>query len=129
MGLWPIPSLTYIFLHFYLCFIKLRQYTFTFQTTASKVHVDHQAQAYVAPRKVMAEANGNAPKPVTNANGKPKWGGAEICPRCNRSVSMASLHQQTDIYEIFLKGANGKIWGNFDKCINQNILNYSNPPL
>ena len=63
-----------------------------YKTTASKVHVGHQAQAYVAPQKVMVEANDNASKPVTNSNGKPKWGGAEICPRCNRSVSMASLH-------------------------------------
>ena len=56
------------------------------QTSAStKTHVDHQAQAYVAPRKVMTEANGNAPKPI--ANGKPKWGGAEVCPRCSKSVS------------------------------------------
>ena len=53
--------------------------------------MDHQAQAYVAPRKVMTEANGSAPKPVA-ANGKPKWGGAEVCPRCSKSVSMAFLH-------------------------------------
>ena len=48
-----------------------------------KTHVDHQAEAYVAPRRVMAETNGNAPK-ITN--GKPKWGGAEVCPRCDKSV-------------------------------------------
>ena len=60
------------------------------QTSAStKTHVDHQAQAYVAPRKVMTEANGNAPKPI--ANGKPKWGGAEVCPRCNKSVSTCGI--------------------------------------
>ena len=65
---------------------------FYLQTSAStKTHVDHQAQAYVAPRKVMTEANGSAPKPVA-ANGKPKWGGAEVCPRCSKSVSMAFLH-------------------------------------
>ena len=27
---------------------------------SNKTHVDHQAEAYVAPRRVMAEANGNA---------------------------------------------------------------------
>ena len=50
--------------------------------------MDHQAEAYVAPRRVMAEANGNAPaKPAAvTANGKPKWGGAEVCPRCDKSV-------------------------------------------
>merc|ERR1712080_224062 len=62
-----------------------------------KTHVDHQAQAYVAPRKVMTEANGNAPKPI--ANGKPKWGGAEVCPRCSKSVFIAEL----------MRGA-GKAW-------------------
>ena len=54
-----------------------------------KKHVDHQAEAYVAPRRVMAEANGNAPAKApaaVTANGKPKWGGAEVCPRCDKSV-------------------------------------------
>ena len=59
----------------------MNDYLFTFQS--EKKHVDHQAEAYVAPRRVMAEANGNAPK---IANGKPKWGGAEVCPRCDKSV-------------------------------------------
>jgi len=66
-----------------------------------KKHVDHQAQAYVAPRRVMGEANGNAPAkpaPVT-ANGKPRWGGAEVCPRCDKSVFIAEL----------MRGA-GKAW-------------------
>jgi len=70
-----------------------------YKTSAStKTHVDHQAQAYVAPRKVMTEANGSAPKPVA-ANGKPKWGGAEVCPRCSKSVFIAEL----------MRGA-GKAW-------------------
>ena len=62
-------------------------YFFYFQSV--KKHVDHQAEAYVAPRRVMAEANGNAPKKpavALTANGKPKWGGAEVCPRCDKSV-------------------------------------------
>ena len=53
--------------------------------------MDHQAEAYVAPRRVMAEANGNAPKKpavALTANGKPKWGGAEVCPRCDKSVNI-----------------------------------------
>ena len=49
--------------------------------------MDHQAEAYIAPRRVMAETNGNAPKTVTN--GKPKWGGAEVCPRCDKSVNIS----------------------------------------
>ena len=32
-------------------------------------HVDHQAEAYVAPRRVMAEANGNA---IVETNGTAK---------------------------------------------------------
>jgi len=67
-----------------------------------KKHVDHQAEAYVAPRRVMAEANGNAPKKpavALTANGKPKWGGAEVCPRCDKSVFIAEL----------MRGA-GKAW-------------------
>jgi hypothetical protein len=55
-----------------------------------KKHVDHQAEAYVAPRRVMAESNGNAPKTATS--GKPnKWGGAEVCPRCDRSVRISMI--------------------------------------
>ena len=75
------------------------------QTSAStKTHVDHQAQAYVAPRKVMTEANGNAPKPI--ANGKPKWGGAEVCPRCNKSVSTCGIPSLSIIlYNLVAKRA------------------------
>ena len=70
------------------------------QTSAStKTHVDHQAQAYVAPRKVMTEANGNAPKPI--ANGKPKWGGAEVCPRCNKSVSTCGIPSLNIILVVY----------------------------
>ena len=56
--------------------------------------------AYVAPKRIMNETNGNENKAAnsngttTTANGVakpakkfPKWGGAEICPRCDRSVS------------------------------------------
>ena len=56
--------------------------------TTNKV-VDHQAEAYVAPKRVMSEQNGK-PKTTANGTGKPKqfpkWGGAEICPRCEKSV-------------------------------------------
>ena len=61
---------------------QIQHFFFHFQSV--KPHVDHQAQAYVAPRRVMAETNGNAPK-IANGT-KPKWGGAEICPRCGKSV-------------------------------------------
>jgi hypothetical protein len=38
----------------------------------------------------MAESNGNAPKTATS--GKPnKWGGAEVCPRCDRSVRISMI--------------------------------------
>merc|ERR1712079_228601 len=51
--------------------------------------------------RVMAEANGNAPpKPAAvTTNGKPRWGGAEVCPRCDKSVFIAEL----------MRGA-GKAW-------------------
>ena len=61
---------------------EVRKFFSAFQS--AKPHVDHQAQAYVAPRRVMAETNGNAPK-IANGT-KPKWGGAEVCPRCDKSV-------------------------------------------
>lgn len=80
--------------------------------TTNKNKIDHQAAAHVAPRRVMAEANGNTPsdksndgKPVSNMTKPiqpkklPKWGGAEICPRCNKSVFIAEL----------MRGA-GKAW-------------------
>merc|ERR1711902_98433 len=48
--------------------------------------------------RLVPESNGNAPaKPVSNF--KPKWGGAEICPRCGKSVFIAEL----------MRGA-GKAW-------------------
>ena len=61
--------------------------------------VDHAAAAYIAPRKTLAEANGNtdsvdhkaAPKKAVVTSSKPKWGGAEICPRCDKSVFIAEL--------------------------------------
>ena len=82
------------------------------QTAGQKV--DHQAAAYVAPKKApLTESNSNSLDTdgvdnggVTNGNGnapsninmvkkvapsstaaRPRWGGAEICPRCNKSVS------------------------------------------
>ena len=67
-----------------------------FQT--NKVHVDHQAMAYVAPKRVVngdenKSANTNGTTNGVNGTAKPtkkfpKWGGAEICPRCERSVSV-----------------------------------------
>ena len=65
--------------------------------------MDHQAQAYVAPRRVMAEANGIAPpKPAAvTANGKPRWGGAEVCPRCDKSVIIFCYTILLSVY-IFL---------------------------
>lgn len=70
--------------------------------TTNKI-VDHQAQAYVAP-KIMAEQNGKprtaaaaassnngGSKPTTTTKTFPKWGGAEICPRCQKSVFIAEL--------------------------------------
>ena len=55
--------------------------------------------AYVAPKRIINESNGNENK-AANTNGTstvvngtaktakkfPKWGGAEVCPRCDRSV-------------------------------------------
>jgi hypothetical protein len=35
---------------------------------SNKTHVDHQAEAYVAPRRVMAETNGNG-NPIIETNG------------------------------------------------------------
>jgi len=70
--------------------------------------VDHKAQAYIAPLKKQPLAQStvqNKPLPPVNgvtggvAKTKPKWGGAEICPRCNKSVFIAEL----------MRGA-GKAW-------------------
>jgi len=55
----------------------------------NKSHVDHQAAAYVAPKKVVAS--------TTSTNGSAaskkfaKLGGAEVCPRCDKSVFIAEL--------------------------------------
>ena len=71
--------------------------------------------AYVAPKKIISESNGaNENKPAngtTNGvNGTtktakkfPKWGGAEICPRCDKSVN---------IHTLFYMGAQIYILGN-----------------
>jgi len=68
-----------------------------YQTNPSQV--DHRAMAYVAP-KTSVESNGSSfnctpassfPKPSSNTSNKPRWGGAEICPRCNKSVFIAEL--------------------------------------
>ena len=100
-----------------------------FQTAGQKV--DHQAAAYVAPKKApLTESNSNSldanggggSDAVANSNGlsngngiglvkpssvaapvikkvsgpsssgaaRPRWGGAEICPRCGKSVSAAA---------------------------------------
>ncbi|XP_040563906.1 cysteine and glycine-rich protein 1 [Lepeophtheirus salmonis] len=76
--------------------------------------VDHQAEAYIAPRRVMTEANGNSVNKTSDAKPfkkpVPKWGGAEICPRCNRSVFIAEL----------MRGA-GKAW--HKSCFTCNICN------
>lgn len=45
------------------------------------------AQAYIAP-KITAQTNSNSSIKQTNGT-KPKWGGAEICPRCGKAVYMA----------------------------------------
>jgi len=79
--------------------------------TTNKIE-DHQAKAYVAPKAALAELqqNGDSKSPspappiaraVTpsrqspNGTAKPKsfpkWGGAEVCPRCEKSVFIAEL--------------------------------------
>lgn len=45
------------------------------------------AQAYIAP-KITAQTNSNSSIKQTNGS-KPKWGGADICPRCGKAVYMA----------------------------------------
>jgi len=88
-------------------------------TTAGQ-KVDHQAAAYVAPKKApLTESNSNSiesdvvdnggtngtasssvagkPAPIvkkvapSSTASRPRWGGAEICPRCNKSVFIAEL--------------------------------------
>ena len=71
---------------------------------SNKTHVDHQAMAYVAPKRTVSPPNGNENK-AANSNGTtngvngaaktakkfPKWGGAEVCPRCDRSVNIFNV--------------------------------------
>ncbi len=47
-------------------------------------NIPQTAQAFVAPKT-------SPPISHTNGNGisKPKWGGADICPRCGKAVYMA----------------------------------------
>jgi len=81
--------------------------------------VDHKAKAYVAPKKPLMPNNSatnikenGTVKPVTT-NGvkiKPKWGGADICPRCGKSVFIAELMR-----------AAGKAW--HKSCFTCNICN------
>jgi len=67
--------------------------------------VDHQAKAYIAPKKPLVPSNstiktGSVPVLGAGKSGvKPKWGGADICPRCSKSVFIAEL----------MRGA-GKAW-------------------
>jgi cysteine/glycine-rich protein len=75
-----------------------------YQTNPNEI--DHKAKAYVAPKKplVQSTAENTAPAPTSKAADvaakfKPKWGGADICPRCDKSVFIAEL----------MRGA-GKAW-------------------
>jgi len=67
--------------------------------------VDHKAKAYIAPKKPLVPSNSatNVKADLVPRNGvtkfKPKWGGAEVCPRCDKSVFIAEL----------MRGA-GKAW-------------------
>lgn len=51
---------------FNIFFVFLQKMLIRFQS--NKTHVDHQAEAYVAPRRVMAETNGNG-NPIIETNG------------------------------------------------------------
>lgn len=70
--------------------------------TTNHNEVDHKAKAYIAPKKQpLVQSNTNK---VTETNGgvakpRPKWGGADICPRCDKAVFIAEL----------MRGA-GKAW-------------------
>lgn len=84
--------------------------------------VDHQAKAYIAPKKPLVPSNSSTNiKEVGNVvigekklsagvKFKPKWGGAEICPRCGKSVFIAELMR-----------AAGKAW--HKSCFTCNICN------
>ena len=56
-----------------ISYISVHNLDLHFQTNTK--HVDHQAEAYVAPRRVMAEANGNS---IVEANGSAKVRGLSI---------------------------------------------------
>ncbi len=78
--------------------------------TSTKPQVDHKAAAYVAPKKApLTESNSNsledqgdgkeeqpvkpaAVKKAAAPSSRPRWGGAEICPRCSQSVSKALIN-------------------------------------
>jgi len=59
--------------------------------------VDHRAMAYVAPKTSFDSSSFLKPVTITGADvkptnpSKPRWGGADICPRCNKSVFVAEL--------------------------------------
>jgi len=66
-----------------------------YTTVLKNNEVDHKAKAYIAPKKQpLVQSNTN--KVSTS---KPRWGGAEICPRCDKAVFIAEL----------MRGA-GKAW-------------------
>ncbi|XP_023345864.1 cysteine and glycine-rich protein 1 [Eurytemora carolleeae] len=74
-----------------------------YQTNPNEI--DHKAKAYIAPKKPLVQSNTeNTVAPSSAATAatakfKPKWGGADICPRCEKSVFIAEL----------MRGA-GKAW-------------------
>ena len=49
-------------------------------------NIPQTAQAYVASR---TSTSSTPSPPISQTNGKPKWGGADICPRCGKAVYMA----------------------------------------
>lgn len=59
--------------------------------------VDHKAKAYIAPKKPLVPNNSSANVTGSKAPGsggpkpKPKWGGADICPRCEKTVYLAEM--------------------------------------
>ena len=89
---------------------------------SQKNQVDYQAAAYIAPRKTLAETNGNTvhntgnignnyndeidAKPVkkiySGVAAKPKWGGAEICPRCDKSARLLDLLYESKYRKIII---------------------------
>lgn len=95
-----------------------------YQTNPNEV--DHKAKAYIAPKKPLEPTNSNSnltsnvapvslPEKKVSAGTKaapvkPKWGGADICPRCNKSVFIAELMR-----------AAGKAW--HKSCFTCNLCN------